>query len=195
MNHELLVSHIDQSVRLDPSEKVLLESMIIERPFKQGELIVRSGEPARYLLFVGEGYVMTYFTDNTGEDRVVRFAGKGWWSPDIYALSDESKTAYSTKGLGEGLALLLPRPAIHQLLTGNVKFERYFRILCQNSLIKQQRRMLESYSATADERYIAFREAYPSIEQYVPQKYIASYLGISAEFLSKIRKQIATGKS
>jgi hypothetical protein len=77
-----------------------------------------------------------------------------------------------------------------QLLERLPKFERYFRIIFQNSLITHQNRIIQSYSSTADERYLAFREKYPNLEQYVPLKYIASYLGITPEFLSKIRRKL-----
>jgi hypothetical protein len=84
----------------------------------------------------------------------------------------------------------LPKTSVDQLLEKYVKFERYFRILYQNSLVTQQHRVILSYSATAEERYLSFREKYPTLEQFVPQKYIASYLGITPEFLSKIRRKL-----
>jgi CRP-like cAMP-binding protein len=76
-----------------------------------------------------------------------------------------------------------------QLLDKYPKFERYFRILFQNSLITHQDRIVQNFSDTAEDRYEQFRQKYPSLEQYVPLKYIASYLGITPEFLSKIRRR------
>lgn len=191
MNSHTILDNINQIVQLDQHETEFLESILIKRPFKQGELVVESGDPARYLMFVNSGYLMTYFTDQNGTDHVVQFASGGWWVGDIYSLSKETHTRYTTKGLCDGELLLLPRLAQNQLLETYIKFERYFRITFQNSLLKQQLRYIESYSTPAEERYQSFITTYPNIQQYVPQKHIASYLGITAEFLSKIRKKLA----
>jgi len=93
--------------------------------------------------------------------------------------------------LCDGEVLLLPRSAQNQLFEVYTKFEHYFRVTFQNSLLRQQFRFIETYSQSAEERYQAFIAAYPKIEQYAPQKQIASYLGITPQFLSKIRKKLA----
>jgi CRP-like cAMP-binding protein len=91
--------------------------------------------------------------------------------------------------LSDGELLLLPRSAKEQLFEKHTKFETYFRIHFQNSVIRQQWRLIENYSAGAEERYHSFITKFHGMEQYVPQKYIASYLGITPEFLSKVRKR------
>lgn len=191
MNTQIILNNIQQTVQLDEHETAFLESVLIKRPFKQGELLVESGDSARYMIFVNTGYLMTYFTDQDGTDHVVQFASGGWWVGDIYSLSKEGQTPYTTKGLCDGEVLLLPRLAQNQLLETYIKFERYFRITFQNSLLRQQLRFIESHSTSAEERYQSFIATYPNIQQYVPQKYIASYLGITAEFLSKVRRKLA----
>jgi hypothetical protein len=80
-------------------------------------------------------------------------------------------------------------------LENYIQFERYFRILFQNALLRQQLCFVENYTATSEERYQALTTTYPEIEKFVPQKHIASYLGITPEFLSKIRKKISQGNS
>lgn len=189
MNSDIILSHINEYVRLNEAETEALTSVLISRPYKQGELIVRGGEPARYMMYVNTGYLMTYYTDKGGLDRVIQLAGGGWWSGDIFSLTNESSTLYSTKGLCSGEVLLLPRLAQQHLLEKYVVFERYFRILFQYYLIRQQMRFVEGYSTPAEERYETFINKYPGVEKHVPQKYIASYLGITPEFLSKLRKK------
>jgi CRP-like cAMP-binding protein len=193
MNETSIISNITTLIQLNQSEKEFLFSVLIPRPFKNGELIVKAGEPARHLMFVNAGYVMTYFTDKNGEDHVIQFGSEGWWSGDVYALSDDTATTpYSTKGLSDGELLLLPRPALKQLFETYPKFDRYFRIIFQKGLLRQQLRYVEGHSTSAEERYLSMLNAYPQIIRDVPQKYIASYLGITPEFLSKIRKALAT---
>ncbi|MDN5284405.1 MAG: cAMP-binding domain of or a regulatory subunit of cAMP-dependent protein kinase [Mucilaginibacter sp.] len=195
MNSAPILSNINEHVQLDENEAAYLESVLISRPFKQDELIVKSGDIARYIMFVNAGYIMSYYTDQEGDDHVVQFAAQNWWSGDLFSLSQDPRTIYSTKGLTDGELLLLPRSAQDQLFEKYPKFERYFRITFQTSLIRQQLRFIESYSLTAEERYVKFQLRFPKIDQYIAQKYIASYLGITPEFLSKIRKRLLQGKS
>lgn len=191
MNSSPIISNISQVVHLDEDESAYLESVLIPRPFKQGELIVKAGDAARYMMFVNAGYIMSYYTDKKGEDHVMQFAAGGWWCGDIYSLSQNPVTIYSTQALSDGELLLLPRSAQSSLFEKYSKFERYFRITFQNSVIRHQLRFIEGYSTTAEERYQKFIATYPDMEQYVAQKYIASYLGITPEFLSKIRNKAA----
>src|SRR3954462_370115 len=173
MNFPSLISQINEHVTLSEEEVDFLESVVIPRPFTQGELIIKNGEVARYMMFVKTGYLMTYYTDDAGVDHVVQFAGGGWWCGDIHSVSQQPNpvTLYSTRGLSDGQVLLLPRLTQQQLLERYPVFERYFRITFQNSFMKQQFRFIESYSATAEKRYQKFIASYPTIEQYVSQKY------------------------
>jgi len=189
VNCTAIFANINEFVQLNEEEARFLESVLISRPFKQGELIVESGDTARYMMFVNSGYLMTYFTDKDGNDHVIHFATEGWWSGDVYSFYYDPKTIYTTKALSDGELLLLPRSAQEQLFEKYNKFERYFRIFFQNSVIRYQLRLIENYSDVAEVRYQSFIARFPGMEQYVPQKYIASYLGITPEFLSKIRKR------
>lgn len=189
MNTKLILSNMNEHVRLNEQETELFLSVLIPRPFKQGELIVKAGDVARYMTFVVSGNLMTYYTDKDGADHVVQFASEGWWAGDIYSLSDQQHTPYSTRALSDGELLLLPRLAHIHLFESSQQFERYFRIVFQKGLMRQQLRYIEGHSTSAEERYESFIRAYPTLVQEVPQKYIASYLGITPEFLSRIRKK------
>ena len=134
---------------------------------------------------------MSYYADQAGADHVIHFSGEGWWCGDFYAMSENPVTPYHTRALSSGEILLLPRLALNQLLKDRPVFERYFRIIFQKALMRQQMRYIESCSTSAEERYLSFIKAYPTIFRDVPQKYIASYLGITPEFLSKIRKKLS----
>jgi CRP-like cAMP-binding protein len=195
MNSDLVLANISQYIQLHEEETKFLLSALIPRSFRAGELIVKSGDPARYISFVNSGYLMTYHTDEQGMDHVIQFAAEGWWSGDIYSLQQDVTSLYSTRGLSNGELLLLPNLAQRHLLENYSKFERYFRMVFQKALIRQQLRYLEGHSSSAEDRYLSFVKAYPSIVQEVPQKYIASYLGITPEFLSKVRKKLSDKKS
>jgi len=193
MDSSSILASINQVVQLNREDADFLESILIPRPFKQGEIIVKAGDSARYLMFVNAGYLMTYYTDKEGNDHVIQFATGGWWCGDVYGIGSSPVTLYTTKALSDGELLLLPRSAQEELFQKFNKFERYFRIFFHNSVLRQQQRLIENYSAEAGERYRAFNERFIGMEQYVPQKHIASYLGITPEFLSKVRKRAQKG--
>jgi CRP-like cAMP-binding protein len=184
MSMDILLALVNQFVTLDEAESAFIESLIVARPCKRNEVIAQSGKSSRYMVLVVSGYVMTYYTDNEGIDHVVQFAGSGWWTGD-----QNSPALYSTRALSDGEIILLPKAAQDVLMERHIKFERYFRHVFQHALMRMQARFTESHS-TAEERYLSFRARYAAIEQHVPQKYIASYLGITPEFLSKIRKKL-----
>src|ERR1700761_7172631 len=116
MNTDIIIARINDHVRLSEEESEALMAALISRPFKQGEIIVRGGDIARYLMFVNEGYAMTYYTDNEGTDHVVRFAGEGWWVNDFYSMGKEPQTLFTTRGLCDGELLVLPKAAHNELL-------------------------------------------------------------------------------
>ena len=190
MDSSKILAKVNQVAALDQAETEFFESLLIQRPFRQGELIVKSGDPARYMMFVNDGYLMTYYTDKEGNDHVVQFAATEWWCGDLYSLSQLPATPYTTKALTDGELLLLPRVGHLQLLEKYIKFEKYFRIFFFNGVIRHQNRFVENHTMTAEERYQTFQATYPNLEQYVSQKHIASFLGITPEFLSKIRKRL-----
>jgi CRP-like cAMP-binding protein len=190
MNTATILSAIERHITLTDDETAFFTSLLLPQRVRQGEMIEREGEPTRCFIFVNAGCLMTYFTDKQDVDHVIQFATTGWWTGDLHSFTKQVASIYTTKGLADSEVWLLPKTSMEQLLERVPRFERYFRIIFQNSLITQQHRIIQSYSATADERYLQFREKYPSLEQYVPLKYIASYLGITPEFLSKVRRKL-----
>lgn len=191
MTSNLILSNFGDHVCLDENAQKQLMSVLIQRPVKRGEILINAGEHARYMLFVNAGYLMTYYTDNNGSDHVIQFAGAGWWSGDIYSSIDQQITPYYTKALTDGEVLLLPGVAQSHLLQNFPIFEQYFRVIFQKGVLRQQRRYIEAVATSAEERYRSFILAYPTIAAEIPQKYIASYLSMTPEFLSKIRSKIA----
>ena len=191
MIDNLILKNFGEHVTLNENEREQLLSVLITRPFKRGEILINAGEPARYMLFVNTGYLMTIYTDNNGSDHVIQFTAAGWWSGDIYSTFDQQPTPYHTKALTDGEALLLPRSGQSHLLQNNAIFDRYFRVVFQKIALRQQRRYIEAVSTSAEERYRSFISAYPNIAADIPLKHIASYLAITPEFLSKIRRKMA----
>jgi CRP-like cAMP-binding protein len=189
-NSSTLLSAFSKHVELTEDESNFLLSLIVPQRIKQGELIESAGEITRYFIYVGSGCLLSYYTDKQGNEHVIQFAMAGWWTGDIHSYTKGLPSIFTTKALTDSEVWLIPKASLDLLLEKHPKFERYFRIIFQNSLVTHQSRLMQSYSATAEERYLTFREKYPTLEQYIPQKYIASYLGMTPEFLSKIRRKL-----
>ena len=188
MDTQSILTNISRYITLEEHEASLIASLLLPLRVKQHEHVEKRGEQSKYFIHVNSGCLMSFFTDEQEVDHVLQFATAGWWTGDLQSFTRQVPSIYTTRALADSEVFLLPKTSMDELLEKVPKFERYFRIIFQNSLITHQNRILQSYSATADERYRAFREKYPTLEQYVPLKYIASYLGITPEFLSTIRK-------
>jgi len=193
MDSSAIVTGILRYIALNDIEVLYFKSLLLPLRVKQGQLVETAGEITKYFINVNTGCLMTYFSDRQGTDHVIQFATAGWWTGDLQSVSHQTPSIYSTKALADSEIFLIPLEGMNELLDRYPKFERYFRILYQNSLITHQDRLIQNLSATAEERYTKFLEKYPGMEQYVPLKYIASYLGFTPEFLSKIRRKIMEG--
>jgi CRP-like cAMP-binding protein len=192
MNTVDLLASINRHITLTEEESSYFLSLMLPLHVRQHEMIEKPGEPAKYFIYVGTGCLMSYYTDKEGTDHVMQFAQAGWWTGDLPGYTQQLPATYATRALTDCDLLLLPKAGMDQLLDKHIKFERYFRILFQNSLIAHQSRLAQNLSFTAEERYVAFQKKFPSLEQFVPLKYIASYLGMTPEFLSKIRRKLTT---
>lgn len=184
-----ILSHITRHVTLTKAEEDFFISILLPVKLKQGEFAEKAGEITHNFIHVNSGCLMTYFTDKEGDDQVIQFATSGWWTGDLHSLTTQQPSIYTTRAIADSEILLLPKVRMEELLERFPVFERYFRIMFQNSLVTHQNRIIEAFAFTAEDRYTNFQKKYPQLEQFVPLKYIASYLGITPEFLSKIRRK------
>jgi CRP-like cAMP-binding protein len=120
------------------------------------------------------------------------FAIENWWTADLGSFISQSPADYNVQCLEDSLLAQIAYPDLEQLYLDVPRLERFFRIIIQKAFVASQRRVVGNFSLSAKDRYLKFKEQYPRIEQRVPQYLIASYLGITREFLSKIRSQLIT---
>ena len=189
MNTSTILAQINRHISLDERESLYFSSLLIHTKIKQGEYLEKVGTITQDFIHVESGCLMSYYTNKKGDDHVLQFSSAGWWTGDLQSFTKNQPAIYSTRALTDSSVFYLHKTDMDQLFDRYPKFERYFRILFQNALITQLDRIIQNNSDTAEDRYERFREKYPSLEQYVPLKYIASYLGITPEFLSKIRRR------
>jgi len=186
---ELLFKKVNEKITLTEEEQELCKTFFIPKKLRKRQYLLQQDDVCRYTAFVEKGILRSYTIDDKGVEHIVQFALEGWWISDQYSFLTGEPSAYSIDALEDAELLLLNRTSYEAIMDAVPKFERYQRILIQNSLIAMQRRLIGSMSKTAEEKYTVLTDTYPDIIQRVPQHMIASYLGITPETLSRIRKQ------
>ncbi|WP_207428861.1 Crp/Fnr family transcriptional regulator [Pedobacter sp. SYSU D00535] len=188
--HELLYQKLTEKITLNPEEFETVKAFFIPRTIKKRQYLLQQDDVAKYLAFINRGALRLYTLDNRGNDISVQFGLEGWWMTDNYSYLTGEPTIYNIEALEDSELLLMHRDKYEQVFDAVPKFERFVRILLQNNFIATQRRLISSLSLSAEDRYTSLANAYPEIIRRIPQHMIASYLGITPETLSRIRKQL-----
>ena len=183
-----ILKHVGDKVGLMPADKDLFSFLLQCKSFSKGTQILRPGEICRNQSFVVKGCLRVFYLDTRGEEHIAKFATENWWAFDIESFFESTKAYYGISCLEPTIVLQLSQEAHRELLERIPAFERFYRLMLQHSFIALQHRMTQSLALTAEERYLRFQEKYPGLETRIPQKQIASYLGITPVFLSMIRK-------
>ncbi|MBZ4189238.1 Crp/Fnr family transcriptional regulator [Niabella beijingensis] len=193
--HTLLIQHIRALVPLAEAEEDLIIAAFQQKRLKRRQFFVQEGDPCRYLGFVTKGVLRSYFTSEKGQEHIIQFAIEGWWLNDNESFLFNTPSQFNIEALEDTTLLQIDRPALEALYRDVPQLERFFRILYQRSFIMLQKRVIATISQTAEQRYLEFADRYPEIVHRVPQYQLAAYLGMTAEFLSKIRHGIAVKRS
>lgn len=193
--YENLLQHVSRRINLNKEEEAFFISLLQHQKLRKKQFLYKEGEVCKYSGYVLKGCLRTYELDEQGNEHVLQFSIEDWWVGDLYSFFTGIPSRYYVDAL-EPTELALIDLASQEMLYEKIpKFERYFRILIQNAFIASQRRVISAISKPAEERYLEFHERYPSLEQRIPQHQIASYLGITPESLSRIRKQLSNRKT
>lgn len=191
---ELLWTKINEVISLAEEEYAQLKPLFISRKLRKRQYLLQEGDVCRYQAFVEKGILRSFTVDEKGSERTLQFASEGWWMADLSSFLTDEPSIFNIEALEEVEVLLMDKLSWNQAMQTIPKLERYFRILMQNHLVATQKRLMQSLAEPAEERYKRFSKAYPSCMQRVPQHMIASYLGITRETLSRMRKHMAVPK-
>lgn len=191
MDCQLLLTNVARHVSLTPGETDLFCSLLRPRSLASGEFLLREGDVCKYESFVTSGCLKTYYQDDNGYEHVIDFSIEEWWADDLYSLLTQTPSRSSIKAIEDTDVLQIGKTELELLYQQVPKFERFFRILFQNAFITQRDQINQAVSATAEERYLAFLRKKPYAAKRFPQKDIASYLGVTPQFLSSLKKKIA----
>lgn len=183
----LLLRNVAQHINLNPQEEEHLLSLTEVRTYSAKTIILNSGDICTHSFFVNSGILRSFTINDNIVEHVLNFACSGWWIADMYSWITQQPGSLFIDVIEDAEVVLLSKENQNQLYHDIPKFERFFRILVENALVANQQRIMNKLTMTAEERYSQFLKRYPSVANQVPQKHIASYIGVTPEFFSKMK--------
>ncbi|MBD3864683.1 Crp/Fnr family transcriptional regulator [Olleya marilimosa] len=188
---KLLKHNILKHITLSTKELENFCILFNQKDVKKKQFLMREGEVCKFEGFVTKGLFRVFHIDSNGFEQVLYFAQENWWITDIDSFTNETPTQLYIQALEDSQVLLISKKDKELAYINIPKIEKLFRIMTQKTHIALQQRMIDNLSKTADQRYVDFIQKYPNLFQRLTNVQIAAYLGISHEFLSKIRRKIA----
>jgi len=190
MTHDLILKNIAKHIDLNKEEEAFFISLIINKEVAKKSLILKEGQNCKYISYVHSGALRAFHVDKEGKEATIMFAVADWWVTDMFCFLNEKPAMMYIEAIKDSCIFQLSKSHLEKLFYTVPKFEKFFRILMQNAYTREQLRVIGNLSLSAEERYKSFLLKYPDIAKAVTQKQLASYLGITPEFLSVIRKNI-----
>lgn len=188
MTTDLILKNILKHINLDEEETNFFTSLIIFKEVTRKSFIQKDGYACKNINYVHSGALRAYCTDNDCKEATIMFAVADWWVTDMFCFLNEKPAMMNIEAIEDSCIFQLSREHLEKLFYHVPKFERFFRILMQNAYTREQLRVIENLSLPAEERYNNFLSKYPHIAKMVTKKQIASYLGVTPEFLSTFSK-------
>jgi CRP-like cAMP-binding protein len=183
----VILQNITKHIPLNADEADYFVSLLREEEIVKKDFVLKEGQVCKYISFVHSGMLRAYYIDTAGRESTIMFAMSDWWITDMYCFVNRQPAMLYIEAVEDSQIFQLSLDNLDKLYVNIPKFERFFRILLQNAYIREQLRMIQNLSLPAKDRYENFMTKYPGVAGKVTQKQIASYLGITPEFLSMIR--------
>ena len=191
MNTEPLIDYFNKILPLDDEEKAFVEEVFKPRNVKRRQFILQQGDISKLNTFVIEGCFRMYLVDENAKEHNLEFAIENWWTGDIQSFFSNEPSKVYIEAMENSVVLQIKKEDQFKLFLDYPKFNRIFRILAENHMVSLQHRILHNISLSSEERYIDFSKRYPQLFNRISNVQIASYLGVTPEFLSTIRKRMA----
>lgn len=186
----LIIQNISKHISLTPEEEFLFLSQTETRNYKAKTMLLNAGEICKESYFVNSGLLRSFNINDNIVEHVMSFACEGWWIGDMYSLLSQKPGNLFIEVMEDSEVIVLSKENQEKLYNEIPKLERFFRIIIENSLVAYQERLMDNLSLTAEERFEKFCRKYPGLIQKVPQKQIASFIGVTPEFFSKMKARM-----
>lgn len=188
--HSNILNHLRKVISLTESEEQEFTSILEEVKISKKNFLIEPGDLVNSEYYVVSGCLEAYYLDESGDKHIIQFAVEDWWISDFEAFFNQAPAKLYLETIEDSTLLAINREALEILYTRIPKFERFFRIKTTSAFVSLRTRILSTLQKSGKERYLEFCEAYPKIEQRVPNYHIANYLGLKPESLSRIRKEV-----
>lgn len=186
----LILQNISKHVTLTQEEETLFLAKTETKIVKAKTILLSAGEIATKTYFVNNGLLRSFNINDHIIEHVLHFACEGWWIGDMYSYISNKPGNLFIEVMEESEIITISKENHQQLYHEIPKLERFFRILAENSLVAHQERLMDNLSLSAEERFEKFCSKYPTLIQKIPQKQIASYIGVTPEFFSKMKSKM-----
>lgn len=187
-----ILDEFKKHLPFNDQEAALMETRAVRRNVKRRQTILQEGMVCKHYSFVVEGCFRMYSIDEKGVEHNIQFVAENDWITDIGSFYSDKPSKLYIEALEPSVILQIEKLDLYFLYISIPKLGRIFKVIIENKFVELQNRVLQNISSTAHQRYLSFLEQYPTIAQRLPSTQIASYLGITPEFLSKIRKEISS---
>ena len=194
INIQSLLNYISNYVSITPEEEAFLRLKVTYRKYLKGQYILQQGDVCKHQCFVVSGCTKTFHVDDNGQEHIVMFSIENWWTSDMGSFISRIPADYNIQCIEQTELIMFSSEVMEELYSKIPKLERFFRQIIERALVASQKRIVRSFSLSAKDRYLYFRNQYPKIEKLIPQYMVASYLGITKEFLSKIKNDLLIEK-
>lgn len=185
----ILVDYFNLLIPLNKEEKAIVLEYFKPRLYRKRQYALQEGDICNQFSFIIRGCMRMYKVDQKGNLHIIQFASENGWLMDIASFHKKEPAQLSIDAIEDTMVLQISYDNLINLYKQFPKFSTIFRVLIENSFVALQQRMLQNISSTAEERYSHFIEVYPHLANRLPQTHIASFLGITPEFLSRLRKR------
>lgn len=190
-NFQPILDYVSRYIEPNAEEQAQFTDILVYKKYRKRQFFAQPDYICAYEGYVVKGCFRVYMIDKNGNEHTIQFAIEDWWVSDFASFITQTPGTLYVEALEDSEVIVSRFSDIETLYEKVPKFERFFRIIMQRAFMFSQKRILSNLSQTAEERYLDFISKYPEIEQRVPQYTLASYLGFSPEFLSKIRKRLS----
>ncbi|HRP31112.1 MAG TPA: Crp/Fnr family transcriptional regulator [Agriterribacter sp.] len=179
-----------EKVKLTRDQQQMIRQYLVPKKIRKNQYLLQEGDVAKYAAFVEKGALRAYSVDEKGTEHIIQFAFEGWTISDMYSYMTGEPATYNIDALEDSELVLLDKSAQEEILQRVPEYEEYIRLQLTGAFMSMQKRITSMLSLTLEERYIQLTQLYPSLVQRVPQRMIASYMGLTPETLSRVRRKI-----
>lgn len=190
--YDLFFQHLNTKVRLTEEEQARIKSYLTFKKLRKKQYLLQEGDVCKAIAFVEKGALRVYSVDDNSAEHIIQFGLEGWLVSDLYSFLTSEPATYNIDAIEDSELVLIGKSAHEELLQTMPKYETFTRLNITGAYLAMQRRLTSIIGASVEERYQDFIALYPHIAQRVPQHMIASYMGLTPETLSRIRKRISS---